>query len=98
MTLGEIVLESGVRSGGDAGVFSALRTGVLGAIAVALGLLSRNVRWPEAYWLVYPTLGLGALKLLLVDVRSGRPATLFFSFVLYGGALILAPRLARKPP
>jgi hypothetical protein len=46
--------------------------------------------------LVYPTLAVGALKLLLDDLRKGRPATLFISFVLYGIALILAPRLARR--
>ena len=38
----------------------------------------------------------GGLKLLLEDLRQGRPATVFASLVLYGCALIVAPRLTRK--
>jgi len=34
--------------------------------------------------------------LLLEDVRAGRALTLFLAFALYGGALIVAPRLARR--
>ena len=80
----------------DPGVLAALRTGVLAVVAVLLAWLSRKPRWPEAFWLLYPTLALGGIKLLLDDVRRGRPATLFFSFVLYGAALIVAPRLAKR--
>jgi hypothetical protein len=58
--------------------------------------MSRHPRWPEVVWLLYPVLGLGAVKLVLDDLRRGRPATLFLSFVLYGAALILAPRIARR--
>ncbi len=80
----------------DPGILAAMRTGVLAASAVALAWLSRRPRWPEAFWLLYPALALGGVKLLLDDVRRGRPATLFFSFVLYGATLIFAPRLARR--
>jgi hypothetical protein len=37
----------------------------------------------------------GGLKLLLQDVREGRPATLVLSLALYGALLILLPRLLR---
>ena len=47
-------------------------------------------------WLVYPLLALGGLKLLTEDLLSGRAATLSASFLLYGTALTLAPRLARS--
>lgn len=36
------------------------------------------------------------VKLLVEDLQTGRPATLFVSFALYGSALILAPRPARR--
>ncbi len=79
----------------DAGVAAAVRTGLLALFAVASAWLSRHPRFPEARWLVYPILVLGGLALLLGDFRHGRPATMFVSLVLYGGALILAPRLLK---
>ena len=50
----------------------------------------------EAGWLVYPVLSAGAVKLLAEDLRVGSPAALVASFVLLGGALIVAPRLGRR--
>ena len=54
-------------------------------------------RFVEARWLVYPVLLVGAVKLLLEDVPAGRAATLVLSFALYGAALIVAPKLAKRP-
>jgi hypothetical protein len=73
-----------------------LRTALLSVSAVVLALLGRTGRLREAAWLVYPLLVAGGLKLLFEDLRSGHPAALVLSFALYGGALILAPRLARR--
>jgi hypothetical protein len=42
---------------------------------------------------VYTILVIAAVKLLLEDVAAGGAATLFISFGMYGGALILAPGL-----
>ena len=57
----------------------------------------RRGQWlREASWLVYPVLVLGGLKLLVEDFPAGRPLTLLIALALYGGALVLAPRLARK--
>jgi hypothetical protein len=55
-------------------------------------------RWalPELALLTYPMLALGGLKLVGMDLRVGRPVTLFASFVIYGMVLSLAPRLVRK--
>ena len=66
----------------------------LAAIAGAWG----SARWelPELGWLVPPILVLGGLKLLAMDLRQGGAAALFLSFVLYGAALSLAPRLVRS--
>jgi hypothetical protein len=51
----------------------------------------------EGAWLVYPLLVLTGVKFILEDFRAGRPATLFVSFALYGLALIVGPRLCRRP-
>ena len=72
-----------------------LRTGVLAALAVALAVLTRRFALVELSWLVYPVLALGGFKLVAEDVPAGRAAALFLSFVLYGAALIAAPRLLR---
>jgi len=80
----------------DAGLVAVLRTGVIAMAAAGLAWAGRHGRWREARWLVYPALVAGGLKLLLEDLARGRPGTLFLSFVLYGSALILVPRLLRQ--
>ena len=77
-------------------VLATLRTGVLALLAVGLGGAARRWSLPELAWFVYPLLAIGGLKLVTEDLREGRPATLFVSLVLYGGALIAAPRLMRR--
>jgi hypothetical protein len=77
-------------------VLPTLRTAALALLAVGLGAAARRWPLPELAWLVYPVLALGGLKLLTEDLREGRPATLFLSLVLYGGALIAAPRLRKR--
>jgi hypothetical protein len=79
-----------------AGALATLRTAVLALAALALAMLGRWSRLPEAAWLVYPVLAAGGLKLLLEDIRAGQALTLFISFALYGGALILSPRLSKR--
>lgn len=80
----------------DAALLAVLRTAVVALAALGLALLSRSERWQEAAMLVPPVLILGGIKLLVEDLPSGRPTTLFASFALYGAALILAPRLRRN--
>ena len=57
--------------------------------------VARRGTWPELGWLVYPLVALGGVKLLLQDLRDGRPATLVVSLALYGAVLVLAPRLMK---
>ena len=52
----------------------------------------------ELGWLVYPLLVGEGLRLLLEDIRYGRPATLFITLALYGGALIATSGLMRRNP
>jgi hypothetical protein len=80
---------------GDAGVAAVVRTAILAALAIGLALAARRWAWPELGWLVYPLVALGGVKLILQDLRVGRPATLVLSLALYGAVLVLAPRLLR---
>jgi hypothetical protein len=81
--------------GVDAGALATVRTSVLAAGALALAWAGRSERFRESGWLLYPVLAVGALKLLVEDLPRSQPATLFIALAAYGGALIVAPRLAR---
>jgi hypothetical protein len=81
--------------GADPGVVATVRTSVMAAAALALAWVGRHYRFREAAWLFYPVLVAGGLKLLVEDLPRSRPATLFIALALYGGALIVAPRLGR---
>jgi hypothetical protein len=82
----------------DAGVIATLRTVVLVAAATALLWLPRPESHVERSWLAIAVLGLLALKFVAEDLPRGRPATLFVALAVYGAALVIAPRLARRPP
>jgi hypothetical protein len=75
------------------GAVAAVRTGVLVAGVLLLAWGGRRTAWREAGWLAYPVLVAIALKIMTEDLPRSRPATLLFSFGLYGVALILVPRL-----
>lgn len=81
-------------AGGEA-LVAAVRTGFVALVALGLAWASRFERFREARWLVYVVLAGGAVKLLGEDLPLGRPGELFVALAVYGGALILAPRLAR---
>jgi hypothetical protein len=80
----------------DTGVLATIRTGVLAIAALAVAWIGRHPRFREWDWLVYPLLvGIG-VKMAVQDFMHSRPATLFVALALYGGALIMAPRLRRR--
>jgi hypothetical protein len=79
----------------DRQMLAMLRTVVLSSSAVLLAWAGRRPRLHEAGWLVYPVLVLGGLELVFEDLRVGGPITLLVAFSVYGGAMILAPRLLR---
>jgi hypothetical protein len=85
----------GERMMADPGLAAVLRTAVLAALALGLASTARWGTWPELGWLVYPLVALGGAKLLLQDLREGRPATLVASLAIYGAVLVLAPRLVK---
>ncbi len=74
----------------DAGLVATLRTGVLAVGAVALAAARRRFGLREIGWLIYPVLLAGGLKLVIEDLAHGRPATLFGSLALFGGALAIS--------
>jgi len=71
----------------------ALRTVVISVSAYVLARLWRSTGRKEMRTLAYLALVAGGIKLLVEDLPSGTPATLFLAFVFYGGALLLVPRL-----
>jgi hypothetical protein len=80
----------------DPARLGAARTIAAVAIAVVLAVTRRTLERPELTWVATLALVLGGLELALVEVPSGRSSTLLVSFVLYGAALIVVPRLV--PP
>ena len=82
-------------SGWDAAWLATLRTAVIVLMTLAVARVSRQIAWREAGWLIYPLLVVLGAKLLLSDLPSGRPVTLFIALAAYGIALITAPRALR---
>ena len=79
-----------------AAVAATVRTVVCGAAVLLLAFLGGRGLFPEGRWLTYVVLLVGGLKLLVEDFPQGRPATLVLSLAVYGAALIVAPRWARR--
>lgn len=79
----------------DPGNLATLRTAILACTAVTLAGVAKKYPRSEIGWLVHPVLVLTGLKFLLEDLPKGRPLTFFLAFTLYGGALIIAPRILK---
>lgn len=82
--------------GGVPVVCASLRTFILTAMAIVLALCGTTWRRRELVWLMYPFMALAAYKLLVQDLPRGQTVSLFLSLFLYGGALILLPRILQK--
>ena len=81
----------------DAGVVALLRTLVMVAGVVALGV-SRRLGGPvEMAWIAWCGLGSAGLKMLGQDLQAGRPSTLFIAFLALGGGILALPLLMRPP-
>jgi len=78
------------------GVEAAAGTAVLALLAFVAAWMGPRWQLAELGWLVPPLLVGGGVKLVAMDLRYGAPAALFVSFVLYGAALSVAPRLLRS--
>lgn len=87
-------------AGLGAGELSASRLSMVRTVVTcltALGLGYAGSRWNrvELGWVAYGAIGLGALKLVLEDLRFGNAGTLMVSLLFYGLILILLPRVTR---
>jgi hypothetical protein len=79
-----------------AGVTAASETALLTLFAVALAWIgSRSQRW-EISRLVYPLMILIGYRILMRDFNLGYTMGLFLSLLLYGGALVLLPRISAR--
>ena len=72
-----------------------IRTAVTCLVALMLAFIAGRGKRPELGWLAYAAVGLGALKLLLEDLRFGNASSLVVSLLFYGLVLIFLPRLLR---
>jgi hypothetical protein len=77
----------------DPGALAVLRTTVVCAAALVFAGLSRIRRHPELVWAAYGMLVVAACRMAVDDLPHGRPMTMFMSFIVFGGAMIIAPRL-----
>jgi|SRR5579871_1600934 len=82
-------------AGANAGAVATVRTTILAAAALGLAWLARRPHVREAPWLLYALLVAGAGKLIVEDLPTSQPATLFVALAFYGTALIAASRLGR---
>jgi hypothetical protein len=76
-----------------AAICPTLRTAVLTCLAVALAWAGKRWQRPELSWLVYPLMVFTAYKLLVQDLQESHKLGLFASLLLYGGALMVLPRI-----
>jgi len=87
-------------AGIGAGELSASRLSMVRTVVtcvLALGMAYAGSRWNrvELGWVAYGAIGMGALKLVLEDLRFGNAGTLMVSLLFYGLILILLPRVGR---
>jgi hypothetical protein len=79
------------------GHLATMRTSVLALLALGTAWCGGRVAaLGPCGLLVYPVLALTGFKLLVEDLPSSSPSTLFIAFAVYGAALIVAPRLRRR--
>ncbi len=74
---------------------SMVRTVVTCVMALGMGYAGSRWNRVELGWLAYGAIGLGALKLVVEDLRFGNAGTLMVSLLFYGLILILLPRFTR---
>jgi hypothetical protein len=96
VALAIVVLQSLIATRFELGAshIAGIRTAVTCLVALTLAFIASRLKRPELGWLAYTAVGLGALRLLVEDLRLGN-AALVVSLLFYGLILIFLPRLLR---
>jgi len=68
---------------------------VICLVTVALAIVGSRKNRRELIWVAYLTIGLGSLKLLFEDLRSGSSVSFAFSLLAFGVLLAIIPRVIR---
>ena len=72
---------------------SMVRTVVTCGLALAMAYAGSHWKRGELGWVAYAAIGLGALKLILEDLRFGNAGTLVVSLLAYGAILVALPKV-----
>jgi hypothetical protein len=75
---------------------STVRTAFVCLVAVALAWVGSRWNLNELIWLLYPWMIFGMFKLVAEDLRRGGSSIFSLSLLIYGGTLIVLPRLVRR--
>jgi hypothetical protein len=67
-------------------------------IAVAAARIAVDARRRELSWISWIFVTGAGLKILMEDFRGGGPLAVFISLTLFGGTLVLLPRMLRAAP
>jgi hypothetical protein len=70
-------------------------TAILAVASIAAVLLGAWRLLPELSWVMYLFMGLATAKLMLQEMRIGHTMSIVISLLIYGGTLVLLPRLSR---
>jgi hypothetical protein len=97
VTLAAAALIGAISPPFDSAMLATIRTASLSTLAVAYARLPRTGRFSAMSRLAYPLLIVAGVKLVAVDLRYSQASTLFAALAVYGGALLLVPRLRRAP-
>jgi hypothetical protein len=71
--------------------------GMLTGVTAALAVTATRFESPELVWLTYTFTGVATYKLIAHDLRQGQTMAIVLSLLLYGGMLVLLPRLMQRP-
>lgn len=77
---------------------SALWMGTVALSMMAIVSAALASRWGirEAGWIVYPLLAATGIRVVFVDIASGRTIVLVMALAAYGAALIVSPKILRS--
>ncbi len=81
---------------GSADYCPTILTAILVVLAISLAAAARRSDRIEQVWVAWAFLALATCKLLLQDFRQSQNLALVLSLLLYGGTLVLLPRMLQK--